>query len=788
MVNRRDSRSPIQLCADVLGHEPEEIWILAPADRPMHLTDRARRVRSMLAVVDKAEHPREQSILIFLDLRGVGMWVQWLCLDSPYFDPMPYLDSLQLEYHPGWSIIVRGGRRTGNGLELEVQRGELLLVELRMSTDITPTASENEGSSDDGSEDDGESENDEDVTDENMDGPGDDNSDQQPDAEPDPDRSRSPRRGDPPTTTPCRHGWDHGRPAKLARIIPLALAAVIPPANFVLTNETLRLPHHPDELQALLRPWPPDWIANTTDKLDIHPRTAEAFADLTHWSDLLSDAGAEPLEAQFYTDGSYMDHTGNNGYGTVVLLLAGAKKSLFGLLGEPILGQPDSAWNFEAPPVLQAEQTAIAAAHLSNFVDMILPGGLNYRHTKAHQGDPWNELAVSVAKAAAKGTFGPIGPPQSSAETFMSMDLSWLAAATPGPVAGGLPLQQGQFLSWDADVSPGPSPLSTAQLVPTVPVWPGKAGEPFKFTVKAATLNVQGMTNKHAYLEAQFQEAGYQIVCLQETKESGGICCSSGFWRLGSDARSHWGTGIWINRRLGLLSRNEYPCFVSEEDLHIVHQSERLLVLSIKIAHFHCVIASGHCPHAGRPTERSQFLKQLHAILKPFAQVQVIILGIDLNGRPPADYESVTGGLSYGTEDAAGQQAVELIEDLGMWLPATFPKYHAGPSATFRHPLGQLHRIDFLCVGGSATYTEVQSKVNYEMDTAGAHDDHYLVQLELAGNCGPTGKACKIWRPRYDRQKMATEDGKATLEAALPPHGIPTWTCTVNTSRIFSMK
>ncbi|CAE7735994.1 RTase [Symbiodinium sp. CCMP2592] len=825
-VNRRDPRTPLQICADVCDQQPEDIWILAPTDRPLFLMEKTRRVRSLLAVVVKEQHPREQSTLIFLDLRGVGMWVQWLCLESPLFDPMPYLDSLQLEYHPGWSVVIRGGRRTGNGLELEVQRGELLSVELRLTEDITPTESENEESNDEGQESDSESGGDEDMPDagEGHDtGGSDDGLDRQPDAEPDPDRSRSPRRTE---ATPeggedrRRHRPSTGR----AYAAPLLLAALVTPPEFDLTRETMRLPHSREEIGALLAPWPPDWIVTTTSGLTIPKETAAAFADLQHWSDLLDEKEEPHFEVHMYTDGSYLEKSQLSGYGAVILLLNGAKKALFGLLGEPIIGDLTTSWQFDAPPVMQAEQAAIAAVllwlcqsrhviqltaatvyfdnmsagwgasgkwstsnsfgarlrQLAMFVDLLLPCGVRFRHTKAHQGDPWNEMADAVAKAAARGDFGPAGPPKVCASTFFTMDMSWLAAATPGTLASSLPIWNGQTLTWTVEEQARPSPLTPEQLVPTVPVWPGRQQDHFSFRVRAATLNVQGMLQKHAYLEAQFQEAGYQIILLQETKEKGGFCRSANYWRVGSDAKSHWGTAIWIHRHLGPFTRDGKPCMVAEEDMHIVHSDERLLVLSIKIANFHCVAASGHCPHSGRPKERHEFLRRLHKVLAPLAKANLLLVGIDLNGRPPESYEQVTGDLVFGEPDEAGKHAVQMLDELGMWIPATFSAYHSGPCATYRHPLGHLHRIDFLCIGGSATCSEVSSAVNYDLDTAGAHEDHFLSQVAFVGKCGPVGGAAKLWRPKYDRLKMATDEGKAILEQELAKYCPPPWTLHVD--------
>ena len=312
-------------------------------------------------------------------------------------------------------------------------------------------------------------------------------------------------------------------------------------------------------------------------------------------------------------------------------------------------------------------------------------GGQELCHVRAHVGNAWNELADTVAKAAARGTFGPIGPTQEGL-SFLQADLRWLSTAVHFVGQSSLPLAGGDRLPWNERSDAACTPLTAKQLIPIQAQWPNGTGRNCELQLKVATINIQGMSGKHAYLEQQFEDEGLHIVFVQETKEGGGQCRSKRFFRVASDALSHWGVGVWINAQLGLLTRDAKPCRVDEDDVHVVHNLERLLVLSIKLADFHCVLFSGHCPHTGKQADSKRFLVDLERVLLPYRDAGLLLGGLDLNGRPPLDVPDVTGGVACGDPDQTGAQAVKVLERLGCWLPSTFETAHVGPNETYcRH-------------------------------------------------------------------------------------------------------
>ena len=70
IIARPDPRTLQQIAAAVMDIEDDDVWVLAPEPRPERLESCGRRVRSVIAVLDRTlDEPRAQT-LIFADLRS----------------------------------------------------------------------------------------------------------------------------------------------------------------------------------------------------------------------------------------------------------------------------------------------------------------------------------------------------------------------------------------------------------------------------------------------------------------------------------------------------------------------------------------------------------------------------------------------------------------------------------------------------------------------------------------------------------------------------------------------
>ena len=166
----------------------------------------------------------------------------------------------------------------------------------------------------------------------------------------------------------------------------------------------------------------------------------------------------------------------------------------------------------------------------------------------------------------------------------------------------------------------------------------------------------------------------------------------------------------------------------------VLYEGPRLLVLLVTKGHIKIGLVSGHCPHATRHAERDAFLACIQPLLQRLKHVSLILGGVDLNGRIPTNFPCVSGSLELGEADEAGWQFASILADAGIWVPSMYTQLHCGESATYTHPNGQQHRIDYTLVGGQAVIEQVRSEVDDTFDNGSPQDDHMLLVLGLHGS------------------------------------------------------
>ena len=595
----------------------------------------------------------------------------------------------------------------------------------------------------------------------------------------------------------------------------------IGPEVFDLTAHTVELPHKPAEVIAMTHVWQPTWLAPDLAELSLPEHTVELVNSWMPWPAFLANL---PCEARpilhMYTDGSWTEVQQVGGYAVLLVLEWQNSFTVFGTIGEHTHGSANCVWPLEGPPALRNEEIAITAALLwlaqspgickiaqalvhydclgaghaatgewnpgspfasrlrdtQRWLDVFLDAPIQYRHVKAHNGHPLNDAVDALAKQVSQGNIVLGSPPPTCVAAVCDADLSWLATAYRPDANTALPLRGTFAMQWGSRQFATSSPLAPDELVPTQPILAGGIqGEDKRFELCAISLNVQGFGGQHKYIEDQLEPSQCNIVFFQETKTAESLCHSKAFLRLHTDAKKHWGTSIWISRTRGVCYCNGRPCHVRETDIHIVLESERLLILTLQVGELKITAFSAHCPHSGRRSEADKFLAQLHQALHPHRHSTIIVGGIDLNGRPPLHVASTTGDLDFGDDDETGTIATKFFADLGLWLPSTFSRLHTGESYTYRHPSGAEHRIDFILLGGRNHVREAHSQVLYDFDTGSVGEDHHPVQCHVIGSLGPCAGDRKLRRTKYDVTAMLTTEGKRQIAEAMTKYVSPAW-------------
>ncbi|CAE7717929.1 unnamed protein product [Symbiodinium sp. CCMP2592] len=814
-----DDERPLEVAAEeALNYEHGEVWIVTPTERIGQLSHRGRRVWGQIAVLDGVEQHTPNEPVIFTDLRGLGLFPQWTQLSGSTFRPLDYYDTLGMPDLAGWAVMVEGGEPHADGATITVQPGEVLAFHLKKDE----ADSDEDMPGDDG---DGDSS-----------GSGTDDSSDGTDALPDSSEMGSPHQpvpGEPPrgpprpepvnrprSRSPRRRAFDPGAMGPA-----LELANMLPPPTFDLGLQSVQLPLAQEDLQQCMGwVWDTEWMAPLPSSLEYKPPTVEALRDMKHWSDvLLNDAGPAEVEVHLYSDGSWLAEQSLGGYAVAVIVAVAGAQALMGAWGERTHGGADTTWDADTPPALHNEQVALATGLLwilqsraflaagryvlhydcmvagkavdgawktvndlgerSRLLEMylqeIIRAPIEAVHVKAHRGDPLNELVDVLSKEVAAGHVSLPAPPRENCSCFLGADMSWLATAHHARACGTLPIDPQGRLCWSNAEPAEPSCVQPGDIIP-VKMDAAKAGEcKTAFELKAFSLNAQSLRGKHKYFESQLMEAGCHVALFQEAKGQAGVCESKNFLRFSTQGCSHWGVSIWINKALGICCHAGKPYVISEDDVRVIEESPRLLVLAVDLGGRTILLVSGHAPHATRAEEAADFFEMLWRGLRPYAKASLIVMGVDLNGRIPLDVPGITGTRRCGDPDKIGEAMLAVARKGHLWFPSTFDVFHEGTDITYRmagREGGSEHRIDYLILGGVAAIQEIRSWVAEDYDTMAPNEDHEAVMIDFAGLLDGEPCRSRIWRPKYDVDKLLTPDGRRVVEAAMWEYAPPAWT------------
>ncbi|CAE7879862.1 unnamed protein product [Symbiodinium microadriaticum] len=802
-----DGMEPLEVAAEnALEIDHGDVVTYLPEQRIPRLAHGGRMIYEQAAVLMAEMHNAANACIVYMDLRQLTFFPQWCQVSTQSFDPRAYIRDLQIPDEDDWVLTVEGGEPLDGGL-LRVQHRETLTFWLQPNTSSSEDGLHGD---DDGGDSSGGSDSDDDDTDSilrssDVSGPAFPINPGDPPRGPPParpmSRSRSPRRG-----TDQRSNGTNAT---------IALIDHVGPPCYDMTQTCVAFPHSPGNVLQLLESWPCDWACPELD-MDMFPAvTREALSNLVPWSQLWGNITAEQgPELHIYTDGSWMEKLQVGGCAVALLLCLGQSTALLGVLGSQTQGDSSSPWTFEAPPALKNEQVGIATGllwllqgcqflrfqeiffhfdcfsagwpvegqwspvnafsrqmrALEQFLCRLTMQPLRFRHSKAHVGNPFNEMVDVLAKMIARGKLVFPAPPNSVCELIQSTDLSWLPVMSELALHG---ICTGSGLRWDGSCPYGNSQLTPEQLIPTR----GGDDQPSReLEIKILSLNAQSLRGKWRYYEDQLDAGAYNVACFQEAKSKSGSCSSKNFLRLSTDSDSHWGVAIWFSKQRGLLSSNGQPCRIGEEDINVLHKSPRLLVVSVSLLGQQFLVVSGHCPHSTKPLEAKEFFQTLRQCLLPNKEAAAIIVGLDLNGRLPTGAEGATGDLQHGDPDANGWSLLALAKEMNIWFPATYCDFHIGDTTTYSQANGATHRTDFIGVGGLAEVLEVQSRVVDEFDTANPNEDHSPASLDLTCRIDSHGGRPEIYRPRYDVDKMLTTEGRQLIAQQLQHYAPPSWT------------
>ena len=461
--------------------------------------------------------------------------------------------------------------------------------------------------------------------------------------------------------------------------------------------------------------------------------------------------------------------------------------AFFGANDIPCVIRPDLALSNKFLALDCVTQHDSTVARVLHSLGQMLPKGIAVSEVRAHRGDPWNELADSIAKwvTLTRKSVGNVPWKQihELATSPSNLRWEWLRHSADSMKAT-MPRLYG-----DAVWQPTPSNKRIANVVNGE----NYAMQDLQVQFKVATYNALALNDdagtswlpgtRTARLDNQFDGQGLGLIGIQEARTAEGMrvsdhyrIFSSGFQQSGR--AKHFGCEVWIHKSLPFCT---LPCGkkVCLHDCKVtVRRAEtRLLVLSIEgPINFVAVAAHAPCVSAERPLDSvRQWWENLAEVIKG-QQGDNMLLMIDANA-PLADHATEFFGTHQAEEvNPQGLIFQDFLIAHRLFVPSTFEE-HLGTAATWRHPRGQHMRRDYVITSEFFRTMVAQSRVITDFDGGFGHVDHSPAMIELRGSMriSPTKH-----RLRWDYQKMQQADAQKRFQDAIATLPLPSWTISVD--------
>ena len=376
-------------------------------------------------------------------------------------------------------------------------------------------------------------------------------------------------------------------------------------------------------------------------------------------------------------------------------------------------------------------------------------------HVRAHQGQPWNEMSDSIAKAVWRG-WKPLVEFEFRSSELLQHELAewaWLEVSpcTELPdirtiLKNDVPDEdRGQI---DSTLRPpmlgDNSSIQTAKLAfATVNVR----------TLEYGTGDGSSVSWKVTELLKQFADNDLHIIGVQEARAKVSSCVHMGpFIRLiSAGVQGQAGVELWINRdALANMLGIEID---ASKDLCVWHANARVLAVRCSLGAVAFDVLVLYATQQGRGAEEvSRWWDDLNTVMmKRDSNVPVICLG-DFNARVGSIISEGCDDHAYDVEDEAGNRLRQFVDRWSLMIPSTFAKFHEGPSDTFHSPMGHGSRIDFILISKESQEGIVRSFVDRNIDVLNGDCDHRPLVLEVGMRWVPAGDRKFLRRHFYDRE------------------------------------
>ncbi len=401
-------------------------------------------------------------------------------------------------------------------------------------------------------------------------------------------------------------------------------------------------------------------------------------------------------------------------------------------------------------------------------------------HVRSHQGNPGNEMADAMAKAAALGRFN-----QRSVSTWRNyimitrdVDIKWLWTLWK-------PEWKEYWNGSELWLPPRPNTMpdvshcfgfddsvTEEQVIPSSTFCCNVAtANVLTLMPNAKTASQMGLQGK-ARTESIMQMAHLaqlHIVGLQETRmRKIPKAVTKNYFVFGGAAsqRGHYGTQLWFSRTLALDEGQQ--CFFEKQHFRILSQGERVLMVRVWSPWFKAIVVCAHAPHSQCDNEeRKKWWEALKAATPAKYKQWAHILLIDANGRVGEFPNQHVGDHQSDLQDDNGASLLDYLMEYNLWIPSTFETIHEGPGGTWHHHAkDQWHRGDYVALPLQWRLQHCHSAVRPEIDITLTKIDHQVVYAGFKWQSTTT--SMRRSQPGWPLEKFDTTH-LATL--FMGPHG-----------------
>ena len=303
--------------------------------------------------------------------------------------------------------------------------------------------------------------------------------------------------------------------------------------------------------------------------------------------------------------------------------------------------------------------------------------------------------------------------------------------------------------------------------------WPdkvlAKSCEPRKdtsaqqITLQVATVNVgtmhythgecdQVLSSKVHELAHQFDNNGWDVVCLQETRARYSCQRVVGPYSriIAAGQKGCAGVEIWVHEE---LVRSKLGCdFDGAQDITVWHSDTRVLAIHLNVQGWQVDVVTCYAPQRGRQMEEIRsWWKDFRQVCKKRTWHCPMWIAGDFNCSVGSITSEWIGDCDPDFEDEPGSMMHEFVAEMRMKVVNTCSRTHAGQSWTYSGPQGAHSRLDYVIVSEDCWPGVSCSWVDDQTDVLNGGHDHSPVVMKITFQYEQHDDCALKRLSRYDR-------------------------------------